>query len=117
METRFFFSQLSSIDDNKVWSVERTRRSRAMAPREDRIVILTTGSRTTRAGYAIHELLQKPSAQISTRAARRTNGHGENEWIVGEELDGMLQRHEEVHVIYPIRGGKVRDWDALVAVW
>lgn len=90
---------------------------RAMGPREDRIVILTTGSRTTRAGHGIHELLQKPSVQVSTRAARRINGHGENEWIVGEELDEMIQTHQEVDVIYPIRGGKVRDWDALLAVW
>ncbi|UZJ55240.1 hypothetical protein CBS101457_004560 [Exobasidium rhododendri] len=89
-----------------------------MAPREDRIVILTTGSRTTRAGHGIHELLQQPTVQISTRAARRAGSvQGDNEWIVGEELDGMIERHEAVDVIYPIRGGKIRDWQALLAVW
>jgi hypothetical protein len=90
-----------------------------MAPREDRIVILTTGSRTTRAGHGIHELLQQPSVKISTRAAKRTsNGHaGEGDWIVGEELDGMIERHEPVDVVYPVRGGKIRDWDALLAIW
>lgn len=88
-----------------------------MAPREDRIVILTTGSRTTRAGHGIHELLQRPAVQVSTRAAKRLSSQGEVEWIVGEELDDMLQRHEAVDVIYPIRNGKVKDWDALIAVW
>ena len=87
-----------------------------MAPREDRIVILTTGSRTTRAGHGVHELLQRPSVQVSTRAARRGSG-SEAEWIVGDELDEMLKRHEKVDVVYPIRGGRVRDWDALQAVW
>lgn len=88
-----------------------------MAPREDRIVILTTGSRTTRAVHGIHELMQRPSVQISTRAAKKVNSHGEVEWVVGDELDGILQRDEAVEVVYPIRNGRVRDWDALVAIW
>lgn len=99
-----------------------------MPAREDRIVILTTGSRTTRAGHGIHELFQRPGVQVATRVGRRrtadTSGEGSatahgdgGQYVVGAELDAMLSRHESVDVIYPIRAGRVQDWDALVAVW
>lgn len=96
-----------------------------MPPREDRIIILTTGARWTRATHGIHELFQKPTVQIQTRVGKRTNNdHSSStesresgEYIVGKELDDMLARHERVDVIYPIRAGKVKDWDALMAIW
>jgi actin-related protein len=29
----------------------------------------------------------------------------------------MIERHEAVNVIYPIRKGKIQDWPALLAIW
>jgi actin-related protein 9 len=93
-----------------------------MPPREDRIIILTTGARWTRAVHGIYELFQRPYVQIPTRVGRRNNTStsstfDSNEYIVGTELDDLIARHERIDVIYPIRGGKVKDWNALLAVW
>ncbi|MCO5585401.1 hypothetical protein L7F22_039334 [Adiantum nelumboides] len=93
-----------------------------MPPREDRIIILTTGARWTRAVHGIYELFQRPYVQIPTRVGRRDNTStsstfDSNEYIVGTELDDLIARHERIDVIYPIRGGKVKDWNALLAVW
>jgi actin-related protein 9 len=38
------------------------------------------------------------------------------EYVVGPELDGLLARGQTIEVVYPIRNGRVRDWDALLAL-
>lgn len=94
-----------------------------MAPREDRIIILTTGARWTRAVHGIYELFQRPTVQIQTRVGRRGNNTStsstidSSEYVVGAELDDLIAKHERIDVIYPIRGGKVKDWNALLAIW
>lgn len=108
-------------------------------------MILTTGSRTTRAGHGIHELFQQPAVQVATRVGRyrQSASHGStadadaaaaaaaaadagaagpsSAYLVGDELDTLLAdggaQTSDIEVIYPIRGGKVWDWTALVAVW
>ncbi|PWN40125.1 hypothetical protein IE81DRAFT_325872 [Ceraceosorus guamensis] len=113
--------------------------------RESKAVLIVHGSHTIRAGYGIHsDLLRRPAYELSSRvglpsdwralrsqrlvsqsreqeptnlAALETEVPLEDDYVVGEELDGRLGNGEEMRVIWPMKQGVIYDFQACIALW
>lgn len=99
---------------------ENSRVSTRMPPtREDKILIVTTGSRTIRAVFGISELFQRPSLEIQTRVGVVV-GQEPKQYLIDKELDAALLEPDsaaKLQIVWPLQNGKVIDWDAMAALW
>ncbi|CAO1633671.1 unnamed protein product [Parajaminaea phylloscopi] len=106
--------------------------------RESRTVIISHGSHTIRAGYGIHDTLQRPSVSLTARVGLRRSqlalakavGAGEaseaasalkpSDYLVGALLEEALKSEradDPIHVFWPMVGGQIVDWGGVTALW
>ncbi|KTW27205.1 uncharacterized protein T551_03199 [Pneumocystis jirovecii RU7] len=92
--------------------------------RDESIIVIHIGSYRTRAILGISESLTPPTIKIFTRVGiRKAENHetidknNKKSYLVGLDLDKALEAKEDVEVIWPIKQGIVKDWEALKAIW
>ncbi|WFD29205.1 hypothetical protein MSPP1_000211 [Malassezia sp. CBS 17886] len=83
--------------------------------RETSTLLLVHDADQVYAGVGIYEPFRRPTVTLTARAGRKRSS---NTWLVGAALDdAVASAPDDVHVVYPLQDGDVRDWDAMVALW
>ncbi|KAK0546880.1 hypothetical protein OC846_005092 [Tilletia horrida] len=104
--------------------------------REAKCAIIVHGGYTIRAGIGLHELFQRPTAELRARVGlsrawlrqRRKDAPSlskeplpppqSTDYLVGRALDDALTANPaDIIIYYPLRGSHVTDWQQLIALW
>ncbi|KAG5440140.1 hypothetical protein PCANB_001709 [Pneumocystis canis] len=92
--------------------------------RDESIIVIHMGSYKTRAILGISESLTPPSIKLFTRVGiqkirkdETINENRKENYLVGTDLDKALEAKEDIEIIWPIKQGIIKNWEALKAIW
>ena len=89
--------------------------------REDNVVVIDTGSLTTRAIVGLAESMTPPQHRVRTQIGRIKNADDPSQppqYLFDGELEAAIQRKEPgLEVIRPIIAGRIVDWEAVEIFW
>ncbi|KAL8281512.1 hypothetical protein RQP46_006196 [Phenoliferia psychrophenolica] len=93
-----------------------------MPPRDELLLILDLTASIIRAGVGVKDMIDRPTAEVSTRVGRRpaVAPFKMTDYVVGPYFDAALAQGDELEVIDPMTFGRygleVHDWTALEAI-
>lgn len=85
--------------------------------REAYALVLVQGHSTLRAGYAIGDPFALPALTLDAQVGVPSSASGWRDYLVGDALTAARQADTELRIVRPIRGNRVLDWGALLALW
>ena len=97
-----------------------------MNAREAKTVIINHGSHTITAGYGIHDILRPPSISLTARVGlpralalppASTPPPDYSQYLVGAALDDAERSGDDIAIYWPMRSGRIRDWQQMIALW
>jgi actin-related protein 9 len=91
-----------------------------MGFRDDTVIVIDTGSLTTRAILGLAESMTPPQVRVPTKVGviKPSGDEQQTQYLFDEELEqAETQKVPGLEIIRPVVAGKIADWDVIEIFW